>query len=200
MAVQPVYLEQASLPQIVQLYRGLEFSVGATGALSKILTGSSVLSGTAKASTVVGAVIQIALVWGMFIYQMVDSKVSVFSPEFNAALAQVIAATILIITLAVLSATVIGLIIVTIIALIDGILTAICELGVDDLRKVPGLDGACFTLNTAATAVLTKLLYSYDSMIDTDRDEMVATEGPSVQLANPSEKRGLVPGLDNMKR
>ena len=174
----------------VQVVQGLELVYGAATALQRALTANSALAGTTRAALVVGAVIQIAVVWGFFIYQMVDSQTTAFSPEFNAALAQVIAATILIITLAVLSATVIGLIIVTIIAVIDAILTAICELGVDDLREVPGLDGACFTLNTAATALLAKALYSYDSMIDTERDEMVSTAGPDVQLANP--ERGYV--------
>ncbi len=189
-AVASLYSLVNVIVSTVQVVQGLELAYGAATALQRALTANSALAGTTRAALVVGAVIQIAVVWGFFIYQMVDSKTTAFSPEFNAALAQVIAATILIITLAVLSATVIGLIIVTIIAVIDAILTAICELGVDDLREVPGLDGACFTLNTAATALLAKALYSYDSMIDTERDEMVSTAGPDVQLANP--QRGYV--------
>ncbi len=177
----------ASVVPLVQLARGLELAVGAQGSVSKLLRGSSALAGTSRISVAVGAVIQLVLVWGIFIYQMVSSHTALFSPQFNAALAQAIAATVLILTLAVLSATVIGLIIVAVIAVIDAILTAICELGVDDLRKVPGLNGACFTLNTAATAGLAKLIYSFDSMVNTDRTDLVTSGGTTFTLADPSK-------------
>ncbi|MCX6047700.1 MAG: LamG domain-containing protein [Chloroflexi bacterium] len=178
------------LTSVVQVVQGLRALFGTAAAIATTLRGSSALAGTTRAAGVIGAVIQVAIVWGFFIYQMVDTKTSVFSPEFNAALAQAIAATILVITLAVLSATVVGLIIVGVIALIDVILTAICELGVDALRKVPGLGGACFTINAAATAVLAKILYAYDTMIDTTRTDLVTSAGPKITLADPT--RGYV--------
>ena len=119
-------------------------------------------------------VIAIAVVWGFFIYSMVANKVSPFSPEFNRALAETIATTIYLIILALISATIIGLILVGIVAVIDAILTAICELGVDDLRKVPGLGGACFTLGTVAIKAIAYALYNYDVMIDASRNDMVS--------------------------
>jgi hypothetical protein len=65
-----------------------------------------------------------------------------------------------------------------------GILTAICELGVSDLRTVPGLGGACFTLGTAAIKALAYLLYNYDSMVDTGRKDLVVTGLPLLELAD----------------
>ncbi|MCE7985168.1 MAG: hypothetical protein DYG89_28680 [Caldilinea sp. CFX5] len=178
------------ITSVVQVTQGLRALFGTATAIATTLRGSSALAGTTRAAGVIGAVIQVGIIWGFFIYQMIDTKTSLFSPQFNAALAQAIAATILVITLAVLAATVVGLIIVGVIALIDGILTAICELGVDALRKVPGLGGACFTLNGAAVAVLAKALYAYDAMIDTSRDDLVTSSGPKITLADPT--RGYV--------
>ncbi|NJM40491.1 MAG: hypothetical protein HC853_06860, partial [Anaerolineae bacterium] len=137
-------------------------------------------------SGAVGALIAVGVTWGFFIYSMVQNKVSAFSPEFNRAFAEAIATTIYLIVSFVISSTVIGTILVAIIALIDGILSAICELGVDDLRKVPGLGGACFTLGTSAIKILAYFLYNYEPMIDTNRSDMVVTGQIDVDLATPS--------------
>ena len=67
------------------------------------------------------------------------------------------------------------------------ILTAICELGVDELRTVPGLGGACFTLGTSAIKVLAYFIYNYEPMIDTNRSDMVVTGQMDVDLADPSK-------------
>jgi len=141
----------------------------------------------ARAASAIGAALTIAVAWGFFIYSMVDNKASAFSPQFNSALAEVIATTIYAILIAILFATVVGVIIAGVIALIDAILTSICELGVDDLRKVPGLGGACFTLSTSAIKLIAKLLYSFDIMIDTDRKDLTVTGEPSLVLANPDK-------------
>lgn len=150
--------------------------------------------GLSRASLVVGTVIAITVVWGFFIYSMASNDVSPFSPDFNRALAETIASTIYLIVLALISATVIGLIIVGIIASIDAILTAVCELGVDDLRRVPGLGGACFTLGNSAIKAIAYLLYNYDVMIDTARNDMVAPGSPQTRLADPN--KGFVEGND----
>ncbi len=164
----------------------------ALGSSASILTAQTELIGVSRVANAIGAVITISIVWGFFIYSMVSNKVSAFSADFNAALAETVAATIYIVLLAVLASTVVGLIIVGVIAVIDAILTAVCELGVDDLRSVPGLGGACFTLGAAATKVITRLLYNYDLMIDTGRNDLVAPGAPKTQLANPN--KGFVTG------
>jgi hypothetical protein len=164
------------------------------GNTSSVWQAKTELVGTSRTATVIGSVIVISIVWGFFIYSMVQSKVTAFGPEFNRALAETIAATLYIIMLTLLSLTVAGLILVGIVTVIDAILTAVCELGVDDLRNVPGLGGACFTLGTAATKAIAYLLYNYDLMIDTSRTDMVAPGAPKTQLANPS--KGFVTGND----
>ncbi len=162
------------------------------GTAGSVLRAGSAVLGTARAAGVIGAVIGIAIAWGFFIYSMVASNVTAFSPEFNKGLAEAIAATIYLILLAVISATVVGLIIVGIVGVIDGILTAICELGVDELRTVPGLGGACFTLSNVAIKAIAYLLYNYDVMVDTSRNDLVVVGSPDVTLADPS--KGYVEG------
>jgi hypothetical protein len=172
---------------VVRLVKPLTDGLGVATSLARVLRANAALTGTTNTGLIVGAVIQVSLVWGFFIYQMISSQTSVFSPSFNVALSQAIAATILIITLAIISSTVIGSIIVGVIALIDAILTGICELGVSALRTVPGLGGACFTLNAIATRIIAKVLYSFDSMIDTDRADMIVTGGPEITLGAPEQ-------------
>ena len=162
-------------------------AIEAAGGAALNLSSGVELIGTSRMAGAIGAAIGIAITWGFFIYSMVSNNVSAFSPEFNKALAETIAATIYLILLAVLAATIIGAIIVGIIAVIDAILTAVCELGVDDLRKVPGLGGACFTLGTTAIKAIAYFLYNYELMIDTDRKDLVAPGNPQTTLADPSK-------------
>jgi hypothetical protein len=157
-------------------------SVGGSG--SSVLAGSSQVLGSTRIASVVGTVIAVGITWGFFIYSMVANNVTAFSPTFNRALAETIASTIYLILLFVLSLTVIGTILVGIVAVIDAILTAICELGVDELRAVGGLDGACFTLGTAAVKGLAYAIYNYDLMINTDRSDLMVTGSPQVTLAD----------------
>ncbi|MEZ4869224.1 MAG: RICIN domain-containing protein [Caldilineaceae bacterium] len=166
---------------------------GAVGSVTAVLRSGSEMLNVSRTANTIGAVVAIAVVWGFFAYSMIHNHVSAFSPEFNQALAQTIAATIFIIVLTILSATVVGLILVGIVALIDGILTAVCELGGDDkLKNVQGQKGSCFTLGGAATKYIAYLLYNYDLMIDTKRPDMVSPGAPNTQLTNPA--KGFVTG------
>ncbi|MFN8446941.1 MAG: LamG-like jellyroll fold domain-containing protein [Caldilineaceae bacterium] len=168
------------------------YQLSNAGSASSVLASGSEALGVTKTANAVGAVLAISVVWGFFIYSMVSNKVTPFSPEFNKALAETIAATIYIILLTILSATVVGLLIVGIVSVIDAILTAVCELGVDDLRTVPGQDGACFTLGTSATKAIAYLIYNYDLMINTKRTDLVAPGAPKTQLLDPA--KGFVAG------
>ncbi len=137
-------------------------------ALREVGSADSAAINASRTAGFVGAVISIGIVWGFFIFNVVINHIEPGSPAFNSALAETIAATILVIVMTVLAFTVVGTIIVGIIALVDIILTIICEAGVDALKKVPGMGGGCFTLNGAATKFIAKVLYSFDSMVDFD--------------------------------
>jgi hypothetical protein len=160
--------------------------------LGAVLRGSSTLIGTSTRGLVVGLVIGVTVVWGVFIANVVLSQASPFSPQFNLLLAQAIAQTVLLIIMAFLSATVIGLLIVGIIAAIDAILTAICELGVNELRETPGLNGACFSINSYLTYLTTSYFYAFDSMVSTERADLIVLGQLDVTLDDPM--RGYVAG------
>src|SRR5262249_4647951 len=164
----------------------IEFSKAASS-IKDVLTLGSEFLGTTRAASAVGTAFAVAITWGFFIYSMVSNKVSAFSPEFNRALAETIAATIYAILLFVLSATIIGALLVGLVGLIDAILNAICEWGVTELRQVPGLGGACFSLNGMAVKGIAYNLYNYSPMIDVTRPELMAVGAPDVQLADPSK-------------
>lgn len=187
-----------AIPILIQLYV-FTSSLVAVGqlvnaglGLGTVLSSQSTVIGSAQRASIIGLTLGLIIIWGVFVANIVLSRTSTFSPQFNLILAQAVAQSILLIAMFALSLTVIGTIIVAVIALIDAILTIICEAGVDELRRVPGLNGACFTLNTAATAVATRLLYAFDLLVDTDRSELVVSQAPRYQLSDPS--RGYVAG------
>lgn len=140
----------------------------------------------------VGAVISAVLIWGFFIYGAATSGLAAGSPTLNRLFFETVAATLVTVLMAVLTANPIGAIVSAILGAIDAILSLICELGVSELRQVPTLDGACFTLTGALTKVLTKLLYSYDLMIDMGRSDLMVTGAPDVVLGDPG--KGFVAG------
>jgi len=159
---------------------------------SQLLTRAVSLSRLAKIGGGVGLALALGVTWGVFIYSAATSGYAAGSPEINQAFAGAVAATIYILLTTLLASTVIGGIIAAIIAVIDLILTAICEAGADSLRNVPGLGGSCFTLGAGAIKVLTYLIYNYDSMINTDRTDLVVMGAADINLADPS--KGYVAG------
>jgi len=141
---------------------------------------------------VIGAVIGVAVTWGFFIYTAATSGLAAGNPELNRAAFEAIAGSVVIVLLTILAANPVGAIIAAIIGVIDLLLTIICEAGVNELRQVPGLGGACFTLTTTVTKYLLYLIYNYDLMVDIGRGDLMVTGSPNVTLADPS--KGYVAG------
>lgn len=162
------------------------------GSLQSVLTRTAMVDKAGRIGAGVGLALALGITWGTFIYSAATSGYAAGSPELNQAFAGAVAATIFIMLTTLLASTVIGGIIAAIIAVIDLILTAICEAGVDALRTVPGLGGSCFTLGAGAIKVLTYLIYNYDSMINTDRSDLVVMGEADINLADPS--KGYVAG------
>lgn len=153
-------------------------------AVGNVLSGTAALVGSTKLAGVIGTVLSVLTVWGVFIAQVVLSQTTPFSPQFNQLLAGAIATTLSVVIMAVLAATVVGAIALGILALIDTILTAACELGVDALR-VGGEN--CYSFNGSFVTVLTKLLYAYDPMVNTDRSDLIESGALAVQLVDPAK-------------
>lgn len=161
------------------------------GSVATLLRSGSEAIGVSRTANAIGAVLAISVVWGFFIYSVANNDISPNTIEFDAALAQTIAATIYIILLTILSATVIGLILVGIITVIDAILTAVCELGTDSLR---GSDGACFTIGGSVVKAIASAFYDYGLLVRTDNSDLLVPGAPATQLADPN--KGFVAGND----
>lgn len=158
----------------------------------QLLNGTATVSRAMRVGGAVGAIISGIITWGFFIYGAVAGGLTVGSPALNRAFFESVAATIVTVLLFALALNPIGLIISAIIGVVDFLLNLICELGVKELRTVPGMDGGCFTLTGSVIKYLTKLLYSYDLMINMDRTDLMVTGAPGIQLADPS--KGFVAG------
>ena len=152
--------------------------------VAQLLRSSSEAIGISRTANAIGAVIAISIVWGFFIYNVTSNDISTNSIEFGAALAQAIATTIYIIVLTILSATVIGLILVGIVTVIDVILTLVCEFA----------GGSCFSIGGTVIKALADAFYSYGLFINTSNKDLMLPGGPRTTLADPS--KGFVAGND----
>ncbi len=189
-ALKFITLSLNTLLSVVAPLVALRALAGATSASTALTTAPELINNSRTAGAV-GAVLAISVVWGFFIYSVVHDDVSPNTIEFDAALAQTIAATIYIILLTVLSATGVGLILVGIIGVIDGILTLVCELGTDSLR---GSDGACFTIGGSIIKAIAAAFYDYGLLVKTDNSDLLSPGAPVTQLADPA--KGFVAGND----
>jgi hypothetical protein len=170
---------------ILQTVYGIQ---GGAATLSKVLNGAVKMANSVKIGAGIGLVVSVGLTWGFFIYAAATSGLAAGSPQLNKLAVEAIASTVVAVVLFLLAANPIGLIVASIVAFIDLLLTLICELGVDELRiQGPLYGGACFTLSTSAVKVLSYFLYNYDLMVDMERDDLVVTGAPDVTLADPNK-------------
>ncbi|MCE7988086.1 MAG: DUF11 domain-containing protein [Caldilinea sp. CFX5] len=123
----------------------------------------------ARIMAAVGLVISLGVAWGYFIYAVASGTVK-SSVEINTLLAFTIASTIVTLLLFAISAIpIVGQIIGAVIAVVDAILTIVCEAGVKELRGiVAGTQGkgSCFTLSGALTEFLAKNFYAADTIFN----------------------------------
>jgi hypothetical protein len=150
------------------------------------LTGE--MLGTSNVAAGIAVFIGLGITWGFFIASVAGSGIEAFSAAFNAALASAIASSVLIVALGVLAVTGVGLILVGLLTVIDGILTLICEFGTetDSARlRTDFNDGQCFTVTGTVSTIITAVLYDYDLMIDVNRDDLIEPGTPEYDLTDP---------------
>ncbi|TDT18452.1 concanavalin A-like lectin/glucanase superfamily protein [Ilumatobacter fluminis] len=161
-----------------------------------LATSSSKVLGITTAATAIGTVLVLGVTWGFFIAEMVGNGIVAGTPAFNAALSTVLATSIFIVLLAVLTVTVAGALLVAVVSAIDGILSLICEVGSDDDRDRLTVDDQCFTIGGSIIGVVADFLYTYRPLVDLDRDDLVSVtvpdDEPLFRLSDPS--RGYVVG------
>ncbi len=139
----------------------------------QVMLGRAAIRGTSRMASYIGTAIIVAVVWGFFIHSILDNGIAFGSTAFNSALASTIATTIYLVVLGILSATVIGLILVGLLTLIDTLLEVF---------------GAGFTISGEIIKFIAAAIYSYDMMIEIDpkkNTNMVDTGAPAAMLANP---------------
>ncbi len=125
------------------------------------------LAGASKVAGIVGLIIAVAITWGVFLYAVLSADLPPGSIAFNTLLAQTIAATIWVIVQFALATTVVGAIIVALIAVIDLVISL--------------LGYGKYSISALITKYLGKAIYHYDVLVDTNVDM-----GPfAVDLARP---------------
>ncbi|MBI1296143.1 hypothetical protein GC175_14410 [bacterium] len=181
---------------ILNIYLGFLKPLQSAKALASVTSWGAVLKGNAALvnasakATAIGTAIAIVAAWGFFL-----ATVSEWSgPAFNAALAGVLALTLYLVFLAVLSSTVVGLLLVALLAVIDGLLSLICAASGDAKDALGDKDGDC-TVGTKIVTALAGYLYARDMIIELDAEKnpkLVDQGSPIVELRNPG--RGYIAG------
>ncbi len=162
--------------RVINLIQATRAITGATlpAAIATVLAGKSELAGASKVAGIVGLIIAVAITWGVFLYAVLSADLPPGSIAFNTLLAQTIAATIWVIVQFALATTVVGAIIVALIAVIDLVISL---LGYGE-----------YSISALITKYLGKAIYHYDVLVDTNVDM-----GPfAVDLARPLE--GMIDG------
>lgn len=162
---------------VVQVVRAGEMS-----GFAALMSGSETV-GTAKTAGLVGMVVAILAIWGFTLYSVISTRTPAFSAEFNAAIADAFAATYTVVLLTVLAFTVVGLILVAIVAVVDLLFAAICALSDDS--AIEDEEGRCFGLSLAFTEFVSKVLYSFDVMVDLEADDLIDVGAPDIRLRDP---------------
>lgn len=177
------------------------------GTVSAVLAGVALVSAiksikavsdSAKSAAIIGAVIGIAITWGVFFYSWGASGVSFGSIAFNNMLADAIAATATIVLLAALACTGVGAIIVAVIGLIDGLIMSICALaGANDLAEDHWVrQYICIGISGWITKIFKWALYSNTYLIDYENSERLSFNDLNQDLEHVSA--GMTYG-NNMK-
>ena len=137
----------------------------------------------AKIWGAVAAALTIGVAWGYFIYAVASGNVKPGSIAFGTLLAFTIATTIVaLIFLAISQIPIFGQIIAGIIAIIDAILTIICEAGVKELRGVVDKrSDSCFTLSGALAEFLAAVIFQSDVIFDFEHDDFSTVLVPTDQ-------------------
>ena len=135
----------------VKCFKSLSKAGQALGTASKVVkSATKAIKGATSWAAAIGLVIEIGVVWVSFFIQA--SKMAFGSIEFNQLLAYAIAATILAVLMFILSATVVGAIIVAIFALLDTLLSIF----------------AGFSIMDEVAKFLASQLYSVEILVDSD--------------------------------
>ncbi|MFZ0547188.1 MAG: LamG-like jellyroll fold domain-containing protein, partial [Candidatus Promineifilaceae bacterium] len=132
-----------------------------------ILKSKPVLFGQPFKATIFGLVLDVAIAWGVFAYQVASNGLQAGSMQYNTLLATTIASTILATAFFLLTLTGIGVLLVLLLTVIDLFLSVLCELAgvnTDPADIVPG--EGCFTISGVITDFIAGLLYSADSIVN----------------------------------
>ncbi|MEZ4640161.1 MAG: LamG-like jellyroll fold domain-containing protein [Caldilineaceae bacterium] len=155
------------------------------GIESMVLSFRHSLSSSAAKSGAIGAAIGIVVSWAFFFAAWGKGGLSTDSIAFNALLAGALATTLTLVLTFFLSLSVIGAIVLAVVAIFDLIALIICKAGVK---------AACsLGITEALTKLITEWIYTGGVMIDTKADPAITNiEDAEMQLTDPA--KGLVTG------
>lgn len=169
----------------------------AFGIVSVVIAGASLysaikaikaVSDTSKAGAVIGAIIGTIITWGVFFYSWGASGVAFGSLAFNNMLADAIAATCTVVLLAAISATGVGAIVVAIIGLIDGVISAICAIAgaYEQEESHWARQYVCIGISGWITKIFKWVIYSNTYIVNYSDTDRLSFSEVTQDFQNPS--------------
>ena len=156
-----LFIMQVVLPvlKVVKFIKELRDAVGAVVATATVLASSAEIIGSTKIAGAVALVLELGIIWGVFIQQWASGSAKPGTAAFSRLVVGVITATLVAVLLFVLSLSVAGLILVAILGFVDLLLSLFCKAGVS---------GACVSIMGTITQGISEFLFSpsSDALID----------------------------------
>ncbi|MEM7028117.1 MAG: LamG-like jellyroll fold domain-containing protein [Chloroflexota bacterium] len=201
-----IYLDQSDVdgghPAYIAAYGALTAAggaqvVAAIGRLDKYRSAVSQIDKlniekTLKVGVITGLVIEAGLAIGLMVYTVLSQDIEFGSAEFYALLALTIAQVVVAIVLAVISSTIVGSVITAVLALIDILLTTLCEADVIDK------DGAAGFLFNGLSALLVQglafVINDYTPLVDLSKENRLDVQLNSPTLIKATGEDGFIKG------
>ena len=139
----------------------------------------------AKASAVIGLVLEVAIVSVLFIVSVVSAGISPNDLAFTALLAEALAQIIVAIIMAIISATVIGALFVALIELIDAMIAVVCA-----SQGKSSDQGFCSGITGALTKFIADLLFDQTTLVNFNADDRIQTTLNDISITEKTSAQG----------
>lgn len=171
----PIMMLLEPIVNIVKATQIASATLGTAGGLIKVLGSRSELVGSSRIAGGIGLLITAATIWGPLIYNIASGNLEPGSTAFNQAIASAVVATVVAVFLFVIGLTVIGSILVSLLALVDLIMLLLCK------ATVPG---ACFSVVGEFTQLVAGLFASGGPMINLGAGDLIRVGNLTLELEN----------------
>jgi len=173
-----VFLVIKPMYEIYQYYKAAEKLYGATTAARMINEGGNEVMQTSIRAQAIGLIIQLAFIWGFFIFEVTQGGMAPGSLGFNNLAAKAIADSVIAVYSFLIGLLSGGSWILLAVGLVDIIYLGLCQAGLKD---------ACFSITGIIQQMVSAMIYGSEVTVDTSRGDMIKVKKINTHLADPKK-------------